>query len=695
MYRIGIDVGGTFTDLVAVDDAGLATLAKVPSTPNDPSIGVIDGLELLAVALATELGALLAETERVVHGTTVATNALLEHKGARVGLLTTEGHRDVIEMREGLKDDRYNLRLPPPEQLVLRKLRLGVRERLRADGRIEIPLDPLSLEQAVDALRREQVEAVAVCYLHAYRDPQHELATKEAIEKELPSAYVSLSSEVLPQIKEYERVSTTVVNAYVGPALSRYLARLERRLAEAGYGGPTLIIQSHGGVAPIAESGRLAAGAVLSGPAGGIAGSVHAARLLEEHNLIPFDMGGTSTDISLIVGGQPTLVTGRRVAGHPIALNSLDIASIGAGGGSIARVDAGGILHVGPQSAGAVPGPACYGTGGTAATVTDANLVLGYLDPASFLGGRRRLDRSAAETAVDGIAAKLGIDRVAAARGIHRVVNTTMAEGVRLVSVRRGVDPRHFALLAFGGASGLHATETARQLDLTHVIVPRVAAVLSAWGMLTTDLRFEVARTHIGDMRSLDGGAVKRLFEEMEADGLERLRASPGSGAGAGFDGPVRTARSVDMRYGEQVFEIAVPLDGVDWEAANPLPQIVARFHRRHEELYTYSLPDQETVLVNARVAVAGLLSALPQEPNLPEAPRAAPRSERRTYLDDWVNSPVYDFDALAPKQTITGPAIVESAMTTVLLRPGETAKVTALGWLDITLPPRPTRMVM
>jgi N-methylhydantoinase A len=678
VYRIGVDVGGTFTDLVAVNDSGKATLAKVPSTPEDPSIGVLDGLGLLAETLGTDRSTLLRETERVVHGTTVATNALLEHRGARVGLLTTEGHRDVIEMREGLKDDRYNLRLPPPEQLVPRRLRLGVRERLCADGRVEIPVDPVSLEQVVDTLKREEVEAVAVCYLHAYRDPRHERATREAIERKLPGIYVSLSSEVLPQIKEYERVSTTVVNAYVGPVLSRYLVRLERRLAAAGYDGPTLIIQSHGGVAPIAESGRLAAGAVLSGPAGGVAGSVHAARLLGEANLIPFDMGGTSTDISLIVGGQPSLATGRRVAGHTIALNSLDIASIGAGGGSIARVDAGGILHVGPQSTGAVPGPACYGAGGTAATVTDANLVLGYLDPASFLGGRRPLDRSAAEAAVDGIAAKLGIDRLAAARGIHRVVNTTMAEGVRLVSVRRGVDPRHFALFAFGGASGLHATEIAHQLDLSRVIVPRVAAVLSAWGMLTTDLRFEVARTHIGDMRALDGGAVKQLFEDMEAEGLARLRAS--------FDGPVRTSRSVDMRYGEQVFEIAVPLDGVDWDAADPLPEIVERFHRRHEELYTYSLPDQETVLVNARVAVAGILSAPPQEADLREAPPAAPRGERLTYLDGWVTSPVYDFDALAPRQSIAGPAIIESEMTTVLLRPGETAVVTPLGWLDITL---------
>src|SRR5271168_1442376 len=680
IYRIGIDVGGTFTDLVAVDDLGEVTLEKVPSTPGDPSIGVLDGLDRLAQRLGRDRATLLAETERIVHGTTVATNALLERNGARVGLLTTEGHRDVIEMREGLKDDRYNLRLPPPEQLVPRRRRLGVRERIRADGRVETPLDYASLDRAIAILKRERVEAVAVCYLHAWRDASHERATRKAVERALPGIYVSLSSDVLPQIKEFERVSTTVVNAYVGPALSRYLARLERRLAEAGYAGPTLIIQSHGGVAPIDQSGRLAAGAVLSGPAGGVAGSVYAARLIGEGNLIPFDMGGTSTDISLIVEGRPSLAAARRVAGHAVGLNSLDIASFGAGGGSIARVDAGGILHVGPESAGAVPGPACYGNGGSAATVTDANLVLGYLDPASFLGGRRQLDPAAAEAAVDDIAAALGTGRLAAAQGIHRVVNTNMAEGVRLVSVRRGVDPRQFALLAFGGASGLHATEIARQLDLTRVIVPRVAAVLSAWGMLATDLRFEVARTHIGDTRALDGAAVKRLFDEMEEEGLARLRAS--------FDGPARATRSVDMRYGEQVFEIAVPLDDVDWTAPDPLPQIVERFHRRHEQLYTYASPDQETVLVNARVAVAGILSALPKEPCLPEAALARSLCQRRIWLDEWIAASVWDFDTLAPAQVIEGPAIIESAMTTVLLRPGDRATMTPLGWIDIALSP-------
>jgi N-methylhydantoinase A len=679
MYRIGVDVGGTFTDLVAVDDAGRAVLEKVPSTPDDPSQGVLDGLTRLAQTLGIDRAALLAATQRIVHGTTVATNALLERKGARVGLLTTEGHRDVIEMREGLKDDRYNLRMPPPEQLVPRRLRLGVRERTRADGRIETPLDRASLDAAIAALKRERVEAVAVCYLHAWRDPGHERASRAAVERELPDAYVSLSADVLAQIKEFERVSTTIVNAYVGPALSRYLERLDERLAESGYRGPTLIIQSHGGVSPIGDARWLAAGAVLSGPAGGVAGSVHAARLVDAANLIPFDMGGTSTDISLIVDGKPSLANHRRVAGHTIALNSLDIASIGAGGGSIARVDAGGILHVGPRSAGAAPGPACYGGGGHEATVTDANLVLGYLDPASFLGGRRRLDRAAAEMAIDDIAAALGTSRLAAAQGIHRVVNTTMAEGVRLVSVRRGVDPRHFALFAFGGASGLHATQIARQLDLARVIVPRVAPVLSAWGMLATNLRFEVSRTHIGDTRSLDGAAVRRLFDEIEAEGIARLSAS--------FDGPAQVARSADMRYGEQVFEITVALDGVDWAAADPLPAIVERFHRRHEELYTYALRDQETVLVNARVAVSGILSALPQEPRLPEAAPSVACAERKIWLGDWVTAPVWDFEALSPAQVIAGPAIVESAMTTILLHPDERAVVTPLGWLDIAVP--------
>ncbi|MCP5152601.1 MAG: hydantoinase/oxoprolinase family protein [Ectothiorhodospiraceae bacterium] len=676
-YRIGIDVGGTFTDLVAVDDDGRITATKALSTPADQSIGVLDGLDRLSESLGLDRAALLAATDRIVHGTTVATNALLEGKGARVGLLTTEGHRDIIEMREGLKDDRYALRQPAPEPLVPRRLRLPVRERVRADGSEGVALGRRSLQTALATLREAGVEAVAVCYLHSYRAPSHERATGAAIARALPDAYVSLSCDVFPQIKEYERVCTTVVNAYVGPALDRYLNRLVSRLAEAGYVGPLLIMQSHGGLAPVADAVRLAAGAVLSGPAGGVAAMRHAARLLHHGDLIGFDMGGTSTDMSLVVDGEASVSTDRRVAGQRVALHSLDIASIGAGGGSIAHVDAGGVLHVGPRSAGAEPGPACYGRGGEEATVTDANLVLGFLDAEGFLGGRHRLDVAAATRAVDAIAGRLRIDRMAAAEGIHRIVNTRMAEGIRLVSVRRGVDPRRFALLSFGGAAGAHVTDVARQLDLTRVIVPTLAPMFSAWGMLASNLRYELTRTHIGDASRIDGAGLDAVFREMEAQGRARL-------AEAAFDGPVRCRRSADMRYGEQIFEVEVPLDGVDWSGADPMRAVADAFHERHEALYTYSLRDQEAVLVNARLAVVGVLPDPPAEPPRPARPDAPHRALRPIYLGRWIDVPVHDLDALAPGQRVEGPAIVESQTTTVVLRTGDRAHTTALGWLDI-----------
>src|SRR5438132_10454444 len=570
MWRIGIDVGGTFTDLAAVDETGRVVIAKCASTPRDQSEGLLAGLGLLAGECGTDLAGLLASTERIVHGTTAATNALLERKGAKVGLLTTEGHRDVIEMREGLKDDRYNVRMPPPVPLVPRARRLGVRERVAADGRVTVPLAPRSLAAALSTLARVKVDAVAVCYLHAYRNPRHERLTAQALARRLRGVYVSLSSLVLPQIKEYERVWTTVVNAYVGPALARYLNALRTRLAARGYRGDVLIMQSHGGVAPIRESARLAAGAVLSGPAGGIAAGRYAARLLDVRELITFDMGGTSTDIALLQRGEPSLTGEKTVGIAKVALPSLDIHTLGAGGGSIARVDAGGILHVGPESAGADPGPACYGKGGDRATVTDANVVLGFLDPGNFLGGRIALDRRAAEVAVDRVARALGTERLAAAEGIAKVVDTNMAEGIKIVSVRRGVDPRKFTLVAFGGA------------DL---------------------------------------------------------------------------------------------LEG-----------IVARFHRRHEELYAYSAAGQEVVVVNARVAVVGELLPLAtgrDEAVRREAPKAA---RRRVWLGDWVEVPVFRLDDLPAGWETKGPALFESPTTTVLARAGERVSVTPHGWLDLPL---------
>ena len=383
-----------------------------------------------------------------------------------------------------------------------------------------------------------------------------------------------------------------MVNAYVGPALELYLERLAIRLREAGFQGPLLIIQSHGGVATVADAVRLAAGAVLSGPAGGVAGSGHAARLIGHGDLIPFDMGGTSTDIS---SSSAARRRSPRTADWP-GSGSACRASTSSASAPVAARSRGWMRAAsstsGPSS-GAVPGPACYGRGGTVATVTDANLVLGYLDAASFLGGRARLDTGAAEAAVDRIAAALGVDRMAAAEGIHRVVNTRMAEGIRLVSVRRGIDPRRFALLSFGGAAGLHITDIARQLDLRRIVVPRLAAVLSAWGMLATDLRYELARTHIGDTSALAADDLRRIFEETEAEGRRRL-------AEARFEGPVRVRRSADMRYGEQIFEIPVNLDGIDWARPDLLRQMADAFHARHQELYTYALRDQEAVLVNA-----------------------------------------------------------------------------------------------
>ncbi len=678
VFRIGIDVGGTFTDLVAVDEAGRVVLAKSPTTPDDPSRGVMLGIELLARESGCDLPSLLAETDRLVHGTTVATNALVERKGARVGMLTTEGHRDVLEMREGLKEDRYNLRMPPPVPLVARALRVGVRERIRSDGTIAVPLSRASLRAGLRALARERVEAVAICYLHAYRNSRHEAETQTAVAEHLPEVYLSVSSDVLPQIKEYERICTTVVNAYVGPALSRYLEALAGRLAKSGYRRDVLIMQSHGGVGTIQDSVRLAAGAILSGPAGGLAGGRYCARLLGQGNLISFDMGGTSTDIALLEGGEPLLSNDKVVAGHKVALPSLDIHTLGAGGGSIARVDAGGILYVGPDSAGAVPGPACYGNGGNTATVTDASVVLGFLDPGNFLGGRTRLDSTASRRVVERIARPLGCSPAEAAEGIHRVVNTSMAEGIRIVSVRRGVDPRRFVLLAFGGAAGLHVSQVARQLEIERVVVPRTAAVLSAWGMLTTDLRYELARTHVGEIHRVGAMGLRRLFAEMETEGRKRLARA--------FSGRLVMRRSVEMRYGEQIFEISVPLDDLDLDAPDLIDQVVERFRRRHEALYTYSAGDQDVVLVNARVAVVGALPVTPVEPSIASHGRGSPPPTRRVYLGSWVEVPVHRWEALPAGCEVPGPAIFEAATTTVVARERDRVTVTPHGWLDIRI---------
>jgi N-methylhydantoinase A len=679
MFRIGVDVGGTYTDLVAMDETGRTIFAKSPSTPADQSLGVMAGLEELARRLGIPRAEMLAATDRLVHGTTVATNALLERKGARVALLTTEGHRDVIEMREGLKPDRYDLRSPPPPPLVPRDLRFGVKERLRANGEVLIQFDPISLDEAILAIEQSGATSVAVCFLHSYLNPVHELAAVERLKQALPGISISRSSDVLPQIKEYERVSTTIVNAYVEPIVRRYLTNLETRLTEAGFKGSLFVVLSHGGMAPVEEASRLAAGTVLSGPAGGMSGGRRCADLIGIPDLVPFDMGGTSTDISLITGGQASLSADGTLAGQRIALRSLDIASIAAGGGSIASVDASRTLRVGPESAGSVPGPACYGNGGTAAAVTDANVVLGYLDAAAFMGGQRPLDRAASEAAVDRVAAAMELSRVEAAAGIYRMINLNMADGIRLMTLRRGVDPRKFALLSFGGAAGLHAAEVARELEIKRIIVPTVASVLSAWGMLTSDLRYEVSRTHYGAGARISADEVRGLFAGLEQQAAGRLRSW--------FNGKIAIERSAEMRYGEQIFEIDVSLDGLDWNAADLVERIEDRFHARHEELYTYASRGQEVVFVNARVAAVGEVARLGSDARPASSSEACtPRGARQAFLGAWRDVPVYALDDLQPGHTLAGPAIIEAETTTVLVDTGDRVTVNALGWLDIAL---------
>jgi N-methylhydantoinase A len=677
MLSIGIDIGGTFTDLVAIDAAGRTVFAKSISTPQDQSIGVIAGLEELAGRLNLSRAEMLARTKRLVHGTTVATNALLERKGASVALLTTAGHRDVIEMREGLKGNRYDLRTPPPEPLVPRELRFGVRERLKPSGEIVVPLDPASLDEAIAAIKKSGVNSAAICFLHAYRNPVHEIAVEQRLARELPGVSVSRSSDVLPQIKEYERVATTVVNAYVRPIVRHYLERLEAGLKQAGFDGSLFIILSHGGMAPVEEAARLAAATVLSGPAGGMSGCRRCAAMLGIPDLVAFDMGGTSTDISLIADGAATLSADGGLAGQRIALRSLDISSIAAGGGSIASVDSGGIFHVGPESAGAMPGPACYGQGGGQATVTDANVVLGYLDPFAFMGGKRPLDTAAADAVIDRLAASLGITRLEAAAGIFRLVNLKMADAIRLMTLRRGVDPRRFALLSFGGAAGVHATEVARELELSRIIVPTTASVLSAWGMLTSDLRYEVSRTHFETGARSTASEVRGIFAELENRAVERLRSW--------FDGPIAVERSAEMRYGEQIFEIDVALDGVDLNSSSLIAEIEDRFHRRHEELYTYASRDQEVVFVNARVAAIGAVSAgRAEEQEAPSTAPCKPRSRRKAFFGDWLDVPVYALDDLKPGQSLQGPGIIEAETTTVVINADDRLAVNQFGWLDI-----------
>ena len=679
MYKIGIDVGGTFTDFVVADGRGQPRFFKTQSTPGDPSIGVMTGLHEAATSYGLSLDQLLGDTDLVIHGSTVATNTLVERKGAKVGLVTTDGFRDLLEMREGLKEDRYNLRMKPVEPLAARYLRVGIPERVRASGMVERPLDEAALVDSLDYLVSEGAEALAVCFLFSYLNPSHERKAAEIIRHRFPDLYASLSHEVIPQIKEFDRLSTTVINSYVGPVFSRYLSNLAQRFEAYPRLRDVLIMQSNGGVAPISDSSRMAVRAILSGPAGGVSAAAYIGQLLDEPKVIAFDMGGTSTDISLIENGVPHIANEKFEAGWKIAAPMIDIHTLGAGGGSIARVDEGGILHVGPDSAGAEPGPACYSRGGDRPTVTDASLALGYLDANNFLGGRAALDFGAAEkTLAQDVGDPLNLSVAEAAYGVYKVVCTTIAEGIRLMSVQRGVDPRDFTIMGFGGASGLHASKVARQLQVGKVYIPASAPVLSAYGMLNTDIKYDFFRSYPVSLDRMDLGELRAILDELGSQGRDKL-----SSQGV-VDEAVEIQYSADMRYLDQIYEVTVPLPDPSLPASDFIDRLTSNFHRRYEELYSYNQQSQEVRLVTLRVAAVGRLPRMAQLDSATDATSPAPVVSRRVFLGGWTDAPTYAADSLPAGTEIPGPAILESDFTTILVWPGDYATADAMGGIEL-----------
>jgi N-methylhydantoinase A len=665
-YRIGVDVGGTFTDFLLHRPGGAPRAAKTPSTPADPSRGFLDGLRELALAEGRSLAAFLADVDVIVHGTTVTTNAVLTGEVARAGLLTTRGFRDALAMRRGIREAQYDNRYHAPPPLVPRRLRLGVAERVDVTGAEVVPLDAADLDGALAALRAAGVEAVAICFLHSWANPAHEIEAERRARQALPGAYVTRSSALLPQIRFTERVSTTVLNAAVGPILERYLDRLTARLAEAGFRGTLLVMQSNGGVATPAAARAAAATTLLSGPAAAPVAGLAVTTPHGVRDFITVDMGGTSFDVCMVKDGAPALTTEGRIARYPFGLPALAIHTIGAGGGSIGWIDEGGLLRMGPHSAGAVPGPACYGRGGLEPTCTDADLILGFLDPEHFLGGRIRLDPAAARRAVGGLAARLDRSVEEAAAGMVTVIEASMAAGIRHVTVERGHDPRDFLLVVGGGAGPVHAAGIAAELGIERILVPRDSSILCAAGLVRSDLRHDLVRTHVVAFDRADRGRLAALAAGLVAEGRAAL-AAEGVAAGA-----VRIALTCDARYVGQYHEIEVPWLAEEAEAGD-LRGVAKRFHEAHDRLYGYSLPETALELVNVRAVATGV-TAPPPLPEVPPGPAPAPRCRRPVWSAGdaaFVDTPVYDGEQLGAGGRLAGPAVVELPATSVVVPRG------------------------
>ncbi len=677
-FFVGIDVGGTFTDCVLVDSNGRSAVEKTFTTPEDPSKGVVNGLEKLSVKLGVPFRDFLGRVRRIVHGTTITTNAVLTGSGASTGFITTKGFRDILLMRRGVRENQFNSKCNPPLPLVPRNRTFTVAERTDCEGREVTPLDRETAKQAIRELRKAGVESVAVSFLFSFLSPEHELQVAELLETEFPQAYVSLSTLVLPQLRAYERHSTTVLNAYVGPILARYLGSLTERLKTAGFAGRLLIMQSNGGVMAPETASRFACRTLLSGPAGGPVAAIFYGERASRKDLITMDMGGTSFDVSFIKGGEVSFTTAGEVGGHAMAFPVLDIRTVGAGGGSIAWVDDGGVLHVGPQSAGADPGPICYGRGGKAPTVTDADLALGYLGVEDFLGGQFPLDLDSAVKGIEErIARPLSIGVVAAAEGIHKIVNGTMADAIRLVSIAQGYDPRQCTLVVAGGAGAVHAAAIARELGIRSLLIPREASVFCAAGMLLSDLRHDYVRTFSGELSAISKKKVEELYREMAAEALQTL-----SEEGMQKEDAV-LSYAVDLKYVGQFHEVTMPFRF----PSDSFAELQKSFDVQHRKLYGYNLPGQPVEALHWRLAAIGRTER-PEFGRAASNSREAPiRKKIREVIFDGqkVATNVYEGSELKSQSTIQGPAIVEEPTTTVVIPPRSTLVVNEFGDYELS----------
>jgi N-methylhydantoinase A len=678
VLRAGVDIGGTFTDLCIVDGDTVVAVDKTLTTPDDPS----EAIETVLASALSRIGRSFADLELVVHGTTLVTNAIIERRGSNTALLTTEGFRDVIEIGRERRYELYDLMVELPRPLVPRHLRFDVPERLLANGEVETPLDVDYVRRLAGELEDAGVEAVAISFLHSFTNPEHERLARDAVLSAAPHMRISLSSEVVPELREYERTSTTVANVYVQALIDRYLSELQGRLGRAGFGGRLYVMLSSGGIASVDIGALLPIRLLESGPAAGALAAATYGRANGRDDLLSFDMGGTTAKLCVIENGAPLVADDfevdrvyrlQRGSGIPIKMPVVDMIEIGVGGGSIARVDTLGLLKVGPRSAGADPGPVCYGLGGTHPTVTDADLVLGYFDPDYFLAGRMRLDAGAARASIEReIAGPLGLSVEQAAWGIHTIVNENMANAARVHAVERGKDPVALPLYAFGGAGPAHATGVAAALGSSSVVAPLAAGVMSAIGFLTSPLAFDFVRSWRCQLDELDWTRANALLEGMEAEGMTMLT---GSGLGPA---EVGHARYADMRYVGQGHEVRVPLpDGALRDGAI----LAERFDREYRRLYGRGGPSVPVEVINWRVVSSGPRPSLRLSQEDAGVSGNAIKGSRRAYFPaagGYVDTPVYDRYALRRGNRFVGPAIVEERESTLVVMPEQAVDVVA-----------------